>query len=80
MFVPMYSFLTTTKEVEVGGWGGGAVVGLGGAVPGGVERRIYAAPYPAGDAPFRDGVDSGDSDANKDGGGAVVGESSAMGE
>ena len=32
-----------------------------------------AAPYPAGDAPVRDGVYGGDANANEDGGGAVSG-------
>ena len=40
---------------------------------GGRERIRYADPYPVGDALVRDGIDVWDSDANKDGGGAVFG-------
>ena len=50
------------------------IIVIGGvAVITGGERRTYAAPSPTGYAPVRDGVDSGDANANKDAGGTVKG-------
>ena len=38
-----------------------------------MDSRGSATPSPTGDAPVRSGVDGGDNDTNKDGGGAVAG-------
>ena len=66
-------FLTTDVAVEGGVGGGGLVLVVVEAVVPGVGYRIrYAAPSPAGKAPVRNGIDDGDANANKDGGGAVV--------
>ena len=71
--MPASSFLTTAKAVEGGGGGGGSL-SVGGVVvvPVGGEMIRYNAPYPVGDAPVCNGVDSVDANSNKDGGDVVV--------
>ena len=49
------------------------MIGGGGVLPGGGENRRNSAPSHAGDAPFHDGIDSGDTNTNEKGGSAVNG-------
>ena len=73
--LPASSFPKTANAGEGGeGRGGEVVIGVGEVVTEGVESRTYAALFPAGGgAPIRNGVDSGDADANKDISGTIVG-------
>ena len=65
--MPALSFPKTAEA------GGGEVGGGAEAVPEGGDRRVSDAPSPAGDTPVRDSIDGGDSNANEDNHGAVVG-------
>ena len=57
---PHRNYQLTQRQEKEGGGKGGVVLVVGGEIlPGGVERRIYSNPSPVGDAPVRDGAESG---------------------